>query len=158
MKIFVYGNTNDDKGAQLESLTASILKSMGYTVNSNEIKSGGNELDVVATKKEPIGGDVCLICECKAHNSLITMNDWLKFIGKLYLEQKKNQLTHGLMIALSGANGNVLGSYKDIKEGNFITLITNQGIGGRFLDPLYRNHETVPKSSLLDPSELAFAA
>lgn len=126
MKVFVYGNTNDDKGSQLESLTASILKSMGYTVNSNEIKSGGNELDVVATKKEPIGGDVCLICECKAHNSLITMNDWLKFIGKLYLEQKKNQLTHGLMIALSGANGNVLGSYKDIKEGNFITLITNE--------------------------------
>ena len=26
MKIFVYGNTNDDKGAQFESLTASILK------------------------------------------------------------------------------------------------------------------------------------
>ena len=92
MKIFVYGNTNDDKGAQLESLTASILKSMGYAVNSNEIKSGGNELDVVATKKEPIGGEVCLICECKAHNSLITMNDWLKFIGKLCLEQKKNHV------------------------------------------------------------------
>lgn len=126
MKIYVYGNTNDDKGVQLESLTASILKSMGYAVNSNEIKSGGNELDVVATKKEPIGGEVCLICECKAHNSLITMNDWLKFIGKLYLEQKKNQLSHGLMIALSGANGNVLGSYKEIKEGNFITLITNE--------------------------------
>lgn len=38
MKVFVYGNTNDDKGTQLESLTASILKSMGYAVNSNEIK------------------------------------------------------------------------------------------------------------------------
>ena len=63
MKIFVYGKTNDDKGTQLEALTAAILKSMGYSVVRNEVKSGGNELDVVATKREPIGGDVCLICE-----------------------------------------------------------------------------------------------
>lgn len=126
MKVFVYGKTNDDKGTQLEALTSAILKSMGYTVTRNEVKSGGNELDVVATKREPIGGDVCLICECKAHNALISMNDWLKFIGKLHLEQRKNQLTYGLMIALSGANGNVLGSYKDIKSDNYVTLITNE--------------------------------
>ena len=101
MKIYVYGNTNDDKGVQLESLTASILKSMGYAVNSNEIKSGGNELDVVATKKEPIGGEVCLICECKAHENPVNMNDWLKFLGKVYKEKRKNSLSSGLMIALN---------------------------------------------------------
>ena len=43
MKIFVYGKTNDDKGSQLEALTAAILKSMGYSVVRNEVKSGGNE-------------------------------------------------------------------------------------------------------------------
>lgn len=128
MKLFVYGKNKDDKGTQLEALTAAILKGMGFVIVRNEVKSGGNELDVVATKKEAIGGDINLICECKAHNNLITMNDWLKFIGKLHLEQRKNQLTHGLMIALSGANGNVLGSYKDIKTDNYITLIANEDI------------------------------
>lgn len=128
MKVFVYGKNSDDKGTQLEALTASILKGMGYVVTRNEVKAGGNELDVVATKKEPFGGNVCLICECKAQNSLITMNDWLKFIGKLYLEKRKNQMTYGLMIALSGANGNVLGSFDDIKQENFITLITNEAL------------------------------
>ncbi len=44
-----------------------------------------------------------------------------------------------------------------LEEPPFV-LFEPLGIGGRFLDPLYRNHETVPKSSLLDPSELAFAA
>lgn len=128
MRLFVYGNNKDDKGTQLEVLTAAILKGMGYVVVRNEVKSGGNELDVVATKKETIGGDINLICECKAHNNLITMNDWLKFIGKLHLEQRKNQMTYGLMIALSGANGNVLGSYKDIKTDNYITLVTDEDI------------------------------
>jgi len=133
MRLFVYGKNKDDKGTQLEALTTAILKGMGFVVVRNEVKSGGNELDVVATKKEAIGGDINLICECKAHNNLITMNDWLKFIGKLHLEQRKNQLTHGLMIALSGANGNVLGSYNDIKTDNYITLITNEDIFGYIL-------------------------
>lgn len=128
MKVFVYGKNSDDKGMQLEVLTAAILKNMGFTVSRNEIGSGGNELDVVATRQEPYGGESKLICECKAYNSLISINEWLKFLGKLYLEQRKNQMTHGLMIALSGANGNVLGSYNDIKSGNYITLITNENL------------------------------
>lgn len=131
MKVFIYGKNSDDKGAQLEALTAAILKNMGYTISCNEISSGGSELDVVATKKEPIGGDICLICECKARNDLVSMNDWLKFIGKVYLEQRKNQMTYGLMIALSGANGYVLGSYKDLKTENFISLITNEELLGQ---------------------------
>lgn len=130
MRLFVYGKNKDDKGIQLEALTAAILKGLGYETVRNEVKSGGNELDVVATKKEAFGGDINLICECKAHNNLVTMNDWLKFIGKLHLELRKNQMTYGLMIALSGANGNVLGSYKDVEKDNFITLITNEEILG----------------------------
>jgi len=128
MRVFVYGKNSDDKGTQLEALTSAILKNMGYTISRNEISSGGNELDVVATRKEPYGGVTRLICECKAYNSLISMNEWLKFIGKLHLEQRKDQMTHGLMIALSGANGYVLGSYNDIKNDNYITLITNNDI------------------------------
>ena len=56
----------------------------------------------------------------------------LNSLGNYILNKKKNQLTQGLMIALSGANGNVLGSYKDIKEGNFITLITNEELLSHF--------------------------
>ncbi len=145
MKVFVYGNTTDDKGTQLEVLTGAILKNMGYSVVRNEVKSGGNELDVVATKKEPIGGDVSLICECKSRNDLISMNDWLKFIGKIYLEQRKNQMTHGLMIALSGANGNVLGSYRDIKVDNFITLITNEDLLG-YINSI---HQMIPEQKVV---------
>lgn len=40
------------------------------------------------------------------------MTDWLKFIGKLTIERKKNPNAIGLMIALSGANGSVMGSYQ----------------------------------------------
>jgi hypothetical protein len=144
MKVFVYGKNSDDKGTQLEVLTSVILKNMGYTISRNEISSGGNELDVVATKKEPYGGETRLICECKAYNSLISMNEWLKFIGKLHLEQRKNQMTHGLMIALSGANGYVLGSYNDIKNDNYITLITNKDI----YDYISATHVLLPEKEV----------
>ncbi len=146
MKVFIYGKNSDDKGTQLEALTASILKNMGYTISRNEISSGGSELDVVATKKEPIGGDICLICECKARNDLVSMNDWLKFIGKVYLEQRKNQMTYGLMIALSGANGYVLGSNKDLKTENFISLITNEELMGQ----IQSVHPMMPQQQVED--------
>lgn len=144
MKVYIYGKNSDDKGTQLEALTAAILKSMGFTVTRNLIKAGGNEIDVVASKKEPIVGDVRLICECKAHNSLISIDDWLKFIGKLHLEQRNNQLTHGLMIALSGANGNVLGSYEEIKSDNSISLLTNADI----LSQIQTIHSMVPENQV----------
>lgn len=72
--------------------------------------------------------DFPVICECKAHDKAIVMTDWLKFIGKLYIEKLKNEHTIGLMIALSGANGNVVGSYNDIKDKGFIQLIANDDL------------------------------
>ena len=74
------------------------------------------------------------------------MNDWLKFIGKLHLEQRKNQMTHGLMIALTGANGNVLGSYKDIKTDNYITLITNEDL----LVRINAIHQMIPEKQMTE--------
>lgn len=129
MRLFVYGKTSDDKGHQLEALMAAILKNMGYdNVTLNERGSGGNEIDVTATKKEPIGDDTTLICECKAYKSLVDMTDWLKFVGKVYLMHRKDSRAHGLMVALSGANGFVMGNYNEIKNDKFITLITNEDI------------------------------
>jgi hypothetical protein len=44
------------------------------------------------------------------------MPDWLKFLGKIFVEQTKGgPQTAGTFIALSGVNGNVSGNYADIK-------------------------------------------
>ena len=53
-------------------------------------------------------------------------------------------MTHGLMIALSGANGYVLGSYNDIKNDNYITLITNKDI----YDYISATHVLLPEKEV----------
>ena len=152
MKVFVYGKTSDDKGHQLEALVAAILKNLGYSkITLNERGAGGHEVDVTATKKEPIGEDTTLICECKAHKSLVEMTDWLKFVGKIYLAHRKDGRAQGLMVALSGVNGSVMGNYKDIKEDKFITLITNEDIHEYItqLHPLLPEKEVVRRQSIV---------
>ncbi|MAX23839.1 MAG: hypothetical protein CMJ19_04970 [Phycisphaeraceae bacterium] len=58
-----------------------------------------------------------LICECKAHNAPIGINDWLKFLGKLFTEKTTStEPVSGLLVALSGINGNVAGHYDAIKK------------------------------------------
>ena len=42
--------------------------------------------------------------------------------------QLSNQHTIGLMIALSGANGNVIGSYQDLQKYSFVHLIANDDL------------------------------
>lgn len=132
MKLYILGKNTDDKGTQLEELTRDILASQGYeNIVANSVYSGGSEIDVAASYKKQVGiknMDFPVICECKAHDKSIVMTDWLKFIGKLYIEKLKNEHTIGLMIALSGANGNVVGSYNDIKDKGFIQLIANDDL------------------------------
>lgn len=145
MKVFVYGKSSDDKGHQLETLMAAILKNLGYDrVTLNERGAGGHEIDVTATKKEPIGEDTTLLCECKALKSLVEMTDWLKFVGKIYLAQRKDSRTQGLMVALSGVNGSVMGNYKEIKGDKFITLITNEDI----YEYITRLHPMLPEKDV----------
>lgn len=132
MKLYILGKNSDDKGSQLEELTRDILDSQGYkNIVTNSVHSGGSEIDVIASRKNLTGMnnmDYPVICECKAHDKTIVMTDWLKFIGKLYIAKLKNKYTIGLMIALSGANGNVVGSYNDIKEDGSIQLIANDDL------------------------------
>ena len=120
MKIILLEQNKDKKGALLETIVKVLLSSYGYEyVATNEIGTGGNEIDIVAEKRQKSLGGIKtypLICECKAHGTPINMNDWLKFLGKLYKEKRKNSLSSGLMIALSDANGNVKG---DIRNDNF---------------------------------------
>jgi hypothetical protein len=132
IKLYIVGANTDDKGAQLEELATAILQKQGYiNISTNAIYSGGSEIDAIAIHKNRLGVtevEYPVICECKAHNKPINMNDWLKFIGKIYIERFKNPQTIGLMIALSGANGNVIGSYNELKKHQFIHLIANDDL------------------------------
>lgn len=133
MKLIILGKTKDDKGSQLEQLTSKILASQGYTNIVNNVQvSGASELDVTAQKKDIVGiSEITtpVICECKAHEKPITMTDWLKFVGKLYIARITEPRTIGLMLALSGANGSVVGSYQtDFQHDSGVQLIANDDI------------------------------
>lgn len=132
IKLYIVGANNDDKGTQLEELTTAILQKQGYVnISTNAINSGGSEIDAIAVHKNHLGVtevEYPVICECKAHNKPINITDWLKFIGKIYIERFKSPQTIGLLIALSGANGNVIGSYSELKKHQFVHLIANDDL------------------------------
>ncbi len=119
MKLRVFGNSSDDKGTQLERLTKRLLEGLGYQqVALNVVGSGGSEVDIRAEFRAPgLDGEITLhlIGECKAYDSTVTLPDWLKFLGKLYLERLKPQNVRGIYIALSGVNGNLSGAYDDFR-------------------------------------------
>jgi hypothetical protein len=115
--MIILGKTNDDKGKQLEQLTKRILESQAYQkIHTNVIKAGGSELDLSAEHVMQVGNSnarIKLICECKAHRTPATMDDWQKFVGKLALVRlTESAQVRGCLIALSGVNGNVIGSYE----------------------------------------------
>lgn len=99
MKLYILASGKDEKGTQLESLVKIILLSMGYEyVSTNHISAGGDEIDVYAKKVIQSVGKVLeypLVCECKAHESPIKMDDWLKFQGKVHKQKSKNNFTQG---------------------------------------------------------------
>ena len=133
MKLYLLGNTNDEKGSQLEKITRRILEAQGFSdICMNVQGSGGNEIDVRASLKNKVGAKTTItpvICECKAHAKPIDTTDWLKFVGKFYLEKKRNPSALGIMVSLSGANGNVVGSYQnEITEQDGLQLLVNDDL------------------------------
>lgn len=134
MQLLILGKNSDDKGSQLEELTKTILEHQGFTnIQLNTQWSGGNEIDVKAERVlEQIGRRdliIPVICECKAHNNPITLPDWLKFIGKLYIARKKKPNTIGLMLSLSGANSSVMGCIdNDFTDDDNTQLLANESL------------------------------
>ena len=117
--MIILGKHSDDIGCQLERLTRKILEHKGYTdIVVNEISSGALEIDVTANFVFPLPGNPQskrLICECKAHRTPISLPDWLKFLGKLYVEEARtNSEVSGLFVSLSGINGNVSGNFHEL--------------------------------------------
>ncbi len=90
MKLYILGNTPKEKGGQLESLARLLLEKREFTnLVVNDISSGGHEIDVrgdrvVASLDQQQVYRV--ICECKARKSPVDMTDWLKFLGKVYVQ------------------------------------------------------------------------
>lgn len=133
MALIILGKTKDDKGTQLEQLTKTLLKSQGYSnIVTNMQVGGGSELDVTAERKDVIGINEIktpVLCECKAHQAPIVLTDWLKFIGKLTIARRTNGRTIGLLLALNGANGAVIGSFKsDFNGDDTVQLIANDDL------------------------------
>lgn len=150
--MIVLGKNTDDKGKQLEAITHNLLSSKGYiNITTNFISTGGHEIDVVADYIYPtIGGTDSrrIICECKAHKKPIAIDDWLKFIGKLFCEQEElNTEITGYFIALSGVNGNVSGNYDKLKlKRKNIILIA----GNTLLDELKSLYSLISEKDLSD--------
>ena len=132
MKLYILGKGKDDKGTQLEELTADILTELKYTyVRTNSIGVGGHEIDVKAKSACNILGresSIPVICECKAHEKPIATNDWLKFLGKVHAERSIRPQTVGVLIALSGVNGNVAEAYDDMSEKGYVFLIAQDSL------------------------------
>lgn len=117
--MIVLGKTTDDLGAQLERLTKRILTHYGYVnLAVNVVTAGGQELDVTGDIEVPVPGSPRsrrLVAECKAYQTPVAITDWLKFLGKVLVEETRlKQEVTGLFVALSGVNGNVRGSYDEI--------------------------------------------
>lgn len=112
-KLIVLGDTNDNKGKQLEELTEFLLSRDGcHDIKRNPEYDISGELDLTAKKSSENGEVIQIICECKAYTGKkkVNIEDWLKFLGKYYGELQKDSSTHGVFISLSGVNGRVEGA------------------------------------------------
>lgn len=132
--MIILGRSNADKGTQLEELTKRLLLSYGYkNIVTNYIGPGGEEIDVSADYFLPgIGLNQArrLICECKAYKTPIDITSWLKFLGKIFIEEsRRDEEVFGFFIALSGVNGNVAGNFDElIKHRNNVSLISGESL------------------------------
>lgn len=146
------GANADDAGKQLERLTRSILENLGYSnLAVNVVTSGGQEIDVTADYTIPVPGKPQtrrLIAECKAYQNPVAMIDWLKFLGKVFVEETRlNQEITGLFVALSGVNGNVQGNYDEIRQHRSnISLLT----GEELLAELQSAYHLAPRPQIIE--------
>jgi Restriction endonuclease len=150
--VIILGKHSDDKGTQLEKLTKTLLESKGYrNVCRSWIGSGGDEIDVQGEFSAPLLNSTKthrLICECKAYKDAVSLPEWLKFCGKLYVAGYSSTADqHGCFIALSGVNGNVRGSHDALKEkGANIELVTGDDLQS-LVQSVYPHHE---RKNILD--------
>ncbi len=119
--MLILGKNTDDVGAQLEKLTKRLLENRGYkNIATDTIGEGGNEIDVQAENPSRIPSSNSsrrLIAECKAWATPINLPDWLKFLGKVFVEEARlGNEVEALFVALSGVNGAVRGNFDSLRQ------------------------------------------
>lgn len=132
--ILVLGSTPQDRGQQLESLTLTLLRLLGYVDCTTNLHASGSEIDVQGRLPRPTVGSISyrtLLCECKAHQSSIDMTQWCKFLGKIYhAEALEGHEVHGCFISLSGVNGHVQGHFDSLaRHKDTVSLIHGDRLG-----------------------------
>lgn len=119
-RLYILGQTNDDKGVQLETLVTNLLQRRGCRdIKRNQLHAGGSEIDVTARKDIQMDGctvEQYIICECKAYANRVALPDWLKFLGKYFASTLEKNNVHGIFVALSDVNGNVSSAYDTNKS------------------------------------------
>lgn len=153
MRLYVLASGKDEKGTQLEKVTRAILEHFKYEyVNTNIVGAGGDEIDVTAKCVLPIPGGEAIyrvICECKAHEKPITIDDWDKFLGKIF-KNDNDGLAIGVMIALSDANGNVKGDIEEHQDKyrNKVHLVTGKDLISSLYDTYYLDNIDIAKENV----------
>jgi hypothetical protein len=129
LTVLVLGKTNKDKGTQLEQIAQAMLSAKGFqNIELNSVGTGGAEYDVTADwggvgVANPV--TINVVGECKARKDPVNMDDWQKFLGKVYIEsQKAGHEMLGLFITTSGVNTNVAASYRELRrQGKHLELV-----------------------------------
>ena len=118
--MLVLGKNPNEKGEQLETLTLDLLNSLSYVNCSANVMTGGAEIDVKGQFALPGPAGTrfqSLICECKAHRTVVDMTQWNKFLGKVFFQEaSEGQDVNGCFLALSGVNGHVRGNYDELRQ------------------------------------------
>lgn len=166
MNFYILGKDSHDKGSQLEQLASRLLKKYEFqNIVRNEIGSGGHEIDIRADYNiRSINGNNIkpIICECKAYKDPVAMTDWLKFLGKILIEESNGKNVDAYFIALNGINGNVSGNYRDLSQKrDNIKLITGETLVREledvfYLKPIDKIQQNIEKLTLRKPIEICF--
>jgi hypothetical protein len=105
-----------------------MLSARGFRkVTLNAVDTGAAEYDVTAEWRGSGWASrrvLPVLGECKARKDPINMNDWQKFLGKVYAKTEKRREVYGLFITTSTPNGNVASSYeKQRRQGKRLEFI-----------------------------------
>jgi len=95
----VSGHRRFEKGLIFETEVADYYSQLGFTIESRR-RTGIGEIDLIATKSHFTGTDILMI-ECK-NKETITLNDFVKFVGKFMKFDKRHDGKAGAVFAYRG--------------------------------------------------------
>jgi hypothetical protein len=95
----VDGHKRFEKGLMFETKVADYYSQQGFKINSRHRDAIG-EIDLIATRSHFTGTDILMI-ECK-NKELVSLNDFVKFVGKFMKFDKRHGGKAGGIFAYKG--------------------------------------------------------